>query len=70
MTRQDIDNMEIKVIETLEDMIQLLKNLADAYAEISFFFPFKEFEVKRETDLKTLNECYYLITTLKGDDNI
>lgn len=70
MTRQDIDNMEIKVIETLEDMIQLLKNLADAYAEISFFFPFKEFEVKRETDLKTLNECYYLITTLKGNENI
>ena len=70
MTRQDVDNMEIKVIETLEDMIQLLKNLADAYAEISFFFPFKEFEVKRETDLKTLNECYYLITTLKGDNDL
>ena len=70
MTRQDVDNMEIKVIDSLEDMIQLLKDLADAYAEISFFFPFKEFKVKRETDLKTLNECYYLITTLKGDDNL
>lgn len=70
MTRQDVESMENKVIESLENLVSLLKDLADAYAEISFFFPFKEFEVKRETDLKTLNECYYLITTLKGDDNI
>ena len=68
MTRQDIDNMEIKVIETLEDMIQLLKDLADAYANLYFFFPFKVIEEKRETTLKALRELEYFNTKLKGDD--
>lgn len=68
MNRQDVDRIEVKTLDSLDDIISQLKELVNAYAEIYFFFPFKEFKDKRELVIRVLHEIEYLNAKLKGDD--